>query len=166
MHANRTQEPFDEPTCLEQAILELILDPDTQRPWSDTEITRAISTPGDVSSALKRLRLAGLIHRWAELVSPARAAIRFHEIEQSTDPGSEYERRHERSVLELLLSESGEQPMSEKEIRRALGASKKTKKLAVIDALSRLDGAGLVDRRGDLAVASPAARRIDCVMAL
>jgi hypothetical protein len=56
--------------------------------------------------------------------------------------------------------------MSENEIRRALSATKTTQKLAVIDALSRLDGAGLVDRRGDLAVASAATRRFDRVMTL
>lgn len=97
---------------------------------------------------------AGLVHRWNELVSPSRAAVCFHQITQPPDAGSEYERRHEHSVLELLLSAASETPLSEQEIRRALGTSKKKRKLAVVDALSRLDRAGLVDRRGDLAVAS------------
>ncbi len=56
--------------------------------------------------------------------------------------------------------------MSEREIRRALGVTKKGHKLAVIDALGRLDGAGLVDHRLGLALASEAARRLDHVLTL
>ena len=75
-------------------------------------------------------------------------------------------RSRTRDPAACLLGGNGEEPMSENEIRRALSATKKTQKLAVIDALSRLDGAGLVDRRGDLAVASAATRRFDRVMTL
>lgn len=134
------------------------------QPESPT-ITDAEPPPG--GSRLKRLRVAGLIHRWNDLVSASRPAVRFHEITQSVDPDSEHERHHERSVLELLLSDADEnRPLSEKQITRALGASKKGRKLDVIDALDRLDGAGLVDRRAGLAVASEAARRFDQVIAL
>lgn len=166
MQDHRTQEGSEECIRLEQAILGLLLDLDTHRPMSEAEIARAISTPGHIPTALKRLRVAGLIHRWNDLVSAARPAVRFHQITQSQDPGSEYERRHEHAVLELLLSAAGENPMSEREIRRMLGVTKKGHKLAVIDALGRLDGAGLVDHRLSLAFASEAARRLDHVLTL
>jgi hypothetical protein len=167
MHDHRTQEAPEESTYLDQAILGLLLGPDAHHPLSETEIVRAISVPGHVPSALKRLRTAGLIQRWNDLVTASRPAVRFHEITQL--PGrnrvEESERRYERSVLELLLSDAGKSPLSEKEIRRAL-STKKKRRLAVVDALHRLDGAGLVDCRGELACDSEPARCFEQVMTL
>ena len=69
--------------CLDKAVLELMLDPDRQRPWSEAEIARTISTPGNVPASLKRLRIAGLVHRWNDLATASHPAVRFHEITQS-----------------------------------------------------------------------------------
>jgi hypothetical protein len=71
---------------LDRGVLGLLLDIDKQRPWSEAEIAREISTPGHVPASLKRLRTAGLIHRWNDLVTASRSAVRFHEITQSGDP--------------------------------------------------------------------------------
>jgi hypothetical protein len=68
----------------------------------------------------------------------------------------------EGEILHVLLQTRNVLPMSEKDIRRALRVKKKNK-LDVIDALDRLDGAGLVDRHGGLAVASAAAVRFDYI---
>jgi len=62
---------------LDRAVLGLLLDIDKQRPWSEAEIAREISTPGHVPASLKRLRTAGLIHRWNDLVTASRAAVRL-----------------------------------------------------------------------------------------
>lgn len=167
MHKQSIPEGSEESTRLDRTILNLLVNEDTQRPWTEAELARAIDTPGHVPTALKRLRVAGLIHRWNDLVSAARPAVRFHEITQSVDPDSEHECHHDCALLELLLSDADEnRPLTDKEIRRALGASKKGRKLDTLDALDRLDGAGLVDRRAGLAVASEAARRFDHIMTL
>ena len=166
MHKQRISEGSEEPTRLDGVILNLLVSEDTQRPWTEAEIARAINTPGHLPTALKRFRMAGLIHRWNDLVSASRPAVRFHEITQSVDPHSERERHEDRSVLEFLLSDADEnRPLSDKEVGRALGA-KKGHELVAINALDRLEGAGLVDRRANLAVASEAARRFDQIMTL
>ncbi len=168
MQDHRIQDGSEEHACLDQAVLQLMLDSDRQRPLSQAEIARGISTPGHVPDSLKRLRRAGLIHRWNDLATASHPAVRFHEITQSQDPGSEYERHHDHAVLECLLvrSSDGERPLSEQEIRDALGARKKKHKLAITDALDRLDGAGLIERRGRQAIASEVAKRFDQIMTL
>jgi hypothetical protein len=93
---------------LDRAILGLLLDDDKQRPWSEVEIAREISTPGHVPASLKRLRTGGLVHRWNDLVTATRSAVRFHEITQSGDPASAEERRHDKAVLESLLARATE----------------------------------------------------------
>ncbi len=163
MYDHGIQEDSPEHACLDQAVLGLMLDSDRQRPLSEAEIARAISIPGHVPDSLKRLRRAGLIHRWNDLATASHPAVRFHELTQSHDPGSEYERRHDHDVLECLLARGrdGEHPLTEQEIREALGARKKKRRLAVADALDRLDRAGLIERRGGRAIASAVARRLD-----
>jgi predicted transcriptional regulator len=150
---------------LDRAVLGLLLDIDKQRPWSETEIAREISTPGHVPASLKRLRTAGLIHRWNDLVTASRAAVRSHEITQSADdPASAEERHHDKAVLESLLvrASDGQEPLSEDEIWEASGAEK----LAITDALNRLDAAGLIERRGGRAIASEVATYFDHIMTL
>lgn len=44
MHHQGIQEGSDDLAHLDRAILGLVLDIDQQRPWSEAEITRAIST--------------------------------------------------------------------------------------------------------------------------
>jgi predicted transcriptional regulator len=150
---------------LDRAVLGLLLDIDKQRPWSETEIAREISTPGHVPASLKRLRTAGLIHRWNDLVTASRSAVRFYEITQSADdPASAEERHHDKAVLESLLvrASDGQEPLSEDEIWEASGAEK----LAITDALNRLDAAGLIERRGGRAIASEVATYFDRIMTL
>jgi hypothetical protein len=158
--------------CLDKAVLELMLDSDRQRPWSEAEIARTISTPGNVPASLKRLRIAGLVHRWNDLATAAQPAVRFHEITQSPkNQASERERHWDKAVLESLLvrDSDGQGPLSEQDLRYAFGAKKKKKKkqkLAITDALNRLDGAGLIERRGDRAIASEVAKSFDQIMTL
>jgi hypothetical protein len=149
---------------LERAILGLLVTPYNQRPWSEDEIARAITLPGDVHEAVERLHKVGLVHRSNRLVSATVAAVRREEITQETDdnPVVAADRRMEGEILHVLFQTRNVLPMSEKDIRRALCIRKKNK-LDVIDALNRLDGAALVDRHGGLSVASGAAVRFDYI---
>jgi hypothetical protein len=88
MQKHRTPEGLEEHACIDQAVLNLMLDIDTQRPWSEDEIARAISTPGDVRDSLRRLRAAKLIHRSNDLALASHPAVRFHEITQGGNPDS------------------------------------------------------------------------------
>ena len=109
---------------LDRGVLGLLLDIDKQRPWSEAEIAREINTPGHVPASLKRLRTAGLIHRWNDLVTASRAAVRFHEITQSGDAASAEERHHDKAVLESLLvrASDGQGPLAEGDLWEAFGA--------------------------------------------
>ncbi len=154
---------------LDRGVLGLLLDIDRQRPWSEAEIAREISTPGHIPVSLKRLRTAGLIHRWNDLVTASRPAVRFHEITQcGEDPASADERHHDRAVLESLLvrASDGQRPLSEEEIWEAFGAEETSQTLAIADALNRLDAAGLIERRGGKAIASEVAADFDRIMTL
>ena len=105
-----------------------MLDSNRQRPWSEAEIARTISTPGNVPASLKRLRIAGLIHRWNDLATASHPAMRFHEITQSPkDSASKRERHWDKAVLEsLLVRDSDDQgPLSEQDLHYAFGAKKK-----------------------------------------
>ena len=152
---------------LDRGVLGLLLDIDKQRPWSEAEIAREISTPGHVPASLKRLRTAGLVHRWNDLVTASRSAVRFHEITQSGDPASAEERHHDKAVLESLLvrASDGQGPLSEEELWEAFSAKEQTQ-LDITDALNRLDAAGLIERRGGKAIASEVATYFDQIMTL
>ncbi len=153
---------------LDRGVLGLLLDIDKQRPWSEAEIAREINTPGHVPASLKRLRTAGLIHRWNDLVTASRAAVRFHEITQSGDAASAEERHHDKAVLESLLvrASDGQGPLAEGDLWEAFGAKGAQQKLDITDALSRLDAAGLIERRGAKAIASEVATYFDRIMTL
>lgn len=168
VHDRRTPESSDESTCLDRAILNLMLDIDRQRPWSAEEIARAIGTPGDVRDSLLRLRACKLIHRWSNLALASHPAVRFHEITQPGDPACADEHHHDEAVLESLLvrASDGDGPISEQEIHDAFGAKRRKQKLAITDVLDRLDGAGLIKRRGGRAIASEVAKRFDQIMTL
>ncbi len=152
---------------LDRAVLGLLLDIDKQRPWSEAEIAREISTPGHVPASLKRLRTVGLIHRWNDLVTASRSAVRFHEITQSGDSASAEERHHDKAVLESLLvrASDGQGPLSEEELWEAFSAKEQTQ-LVITDALDRLDAAGLIERRSGKAIASEVATYFDQIMTL
>jgi len=168
MQKHRTPEGLEEHACIDQAVLDLMLDLERQRPWAEDEIARAISTPGDVRDSLRRLRASKLIHRWNDLALASHPAVRFHEITQGGDPASAEERHYDKAVLEGLLvrSADGEGPRSEQQIHDAFGAKKQKKRLAITDALNRLDGAGLIERRGGRSIPSEIARRLDELMTL
>lgn len=85
-------------------------------------------------------------------------AVYFHEITQSTDPAAEDEYHYDSAVLEGLLARGsdGEGPLSEQDLWDAFGAKKQ--KLRITDALDRLDGAGLIERRGGRSIASEVAK--------
>jgi predicted transcriptional regulator len=153
---------------LDQAVLQLMLDSERQRPWSEAEIARILSTPGHVPASLKRLRTAGLIHRWNDLATASHPAIYYHEITQSTDPASQDEHHWDSAVLESLIvrGNDGQGPLTEKDLWEAFDAKDEKRRLNIVDALNRLDGAGLIERRGGRAIASEVAAYFDRIMTL
>jgi hypothetical protein len=74
MHKHRTPEGLKEHALLDRAVLNLMLDPERQRPWAEDELARTLSVPGDVRESLRRLRACKLIHRWNDLAVAAHAA--------------------------------------------------------------------------------------------
>ena len=168
MPDNRSSTEPDAHDFLDQAVLQLMLDPDRQQPWSESEIARMIGTPGDVTASLTRLRAAGLIHRWSDLASATHAAVYFHEITQSLDSTAEGEHHDDSAVLNSLIARAndGEGPLSEQEIGRAFDAAKRKLKARITDALGRLDGAGLIERRDGRSIASEAAMHLDRILTL
>ena len=71
MHDQRTPDPEQ----ADAAILGLLLDPDSQRPWSEDEIAREIGNRVETVDGLARLAGAGLIHRLNSFVWASRAAL-------------------------------------------------------------------------------------------
>ena len=65
-----------------------------------------------------------------------------------------------------MRSADGQGPITEQQTYKAFGARKKKKRLAIDDALNRLDGAGLIERRGGRAIPSEVAQRLDELMTL
>ncbi len=168
MQHHRTPDRPPNAERLDGAILELLVNRDQQRPWSENEITRAIGRNVSALISLEGLRRAGLIHRWHDFVSATNAAVHFHEITHTWDHDSQHEWNTERQVMEILLtwSEGGKKWLSEKKIWRELRATKRRQRLAITDALNRLDGAGLVDRCHYLVTPSNAAVRFDQIIVL
>jgi len=153
------RESRDAAGALDNALLELMLD--YPRPWSEFELARTTSLPGDIPSALARLSYDGLVNRWGDLASPTFAAARFFGIQHDTSE-PEYERRHEFAVLEALLARncSGRKSMTRKALLRAMQVKKKSR-LAFIDAIGRLRAAGLLEGAGKRLFLSRAALRFD-----
>jgi len=163
MHENRTPEGSAEHAHIDWAILRLLLDINGQRPLSEAEITYGISTPGNVPDSLKRLHRDGLIHRWNDMATASYPAVYFYEITESP-PDQQY--HDNKAVLERLLvrSRNGDGPLPERAIHQAFGAKKKRRKLRATDALDRLELAGLIERRGEQAIATDVAKRYDELM--
>jgi hypothetical protein len=168
MHRHRTPGGLEEHALIDRALLQLMLDLDRQRPWAEEELARAVSIPGDVRDGLRRLRASKLIHRWNDLAVASHPAVRFHEITQGVDPDSAHEHHDDRTVLEALLARSaaGEGPLSEHDVSETFAAEEKERRVATTDALGRLDGAGLIERRGGHVIVSEVARRFDELMTL
>lgn len=136
-----------------------------RHPWAVGEIEREIGgESSNVPPAIDRLKEAGLLHSWDELVCPTHASMHAHEIMQSEDAASALEHGWERRVFVLLLASTDGLP--EHKVLRELAAQDDAAQLAVTDALNRLDGAGLVDRRDGRAAASQAGVRFDRTMTL
>jgi hypothetical protein len=165
---NRSSAESEAHAQLDQAVLHLMLDSERQRPWSEAEVARIISTPGHVPASFKRLRVAGLIHGWNDLATASHSAVYFYEITQATGAAAEHERSSDSAVLESLLARGsdGEGPLSEQDLWDAFGAKKQKQKLRITDALDRLDGAGLIERRGGRSIASEVAQNLDRIMTL
>ncbi|MGH2865853.1 MAG: hypothetical protein ACRDJX_11485 [Solirubrobacteraceae bacterium] len=168
MHTHRTPDGLAEHALLDRAVLNLMLDLDRQRPWAEDEIARTLNVPGDVRESLRRLRACKLIHRWNDLAIAAHAAVRFHEVSQGegdekVSAGDREERHRDRAILESLLvrSAEGEGARTAQQTYEAFGAKKQKKRLEIQDALDRLEGAGLIERRGGRSIPSEVARRLD-----
>lgn len=106
---------------LDQAVLQIMLDKERQRPISEAEVAGLVSTPGHVPASFKRLRVAGLIHRWNDLATASHAAVYYHEITQHTR-ASEHEHHTDRAVLESLIvhGNNGQGPISEHDLWEAV----------------------------------------------
>ncbi len=169
MRTHRTPEGLKEHTLLDRAVLNLMLDPERQRPWAEDELARTLSVPGNLRESLRRLRAGKLIHRWNDLAVATHAAVRFHEISQAVEnltPNDRDERHWEHAILDSLIARStdGEGPRTLQQTYEAFGATKRKKQLNIADALDRLDGAGLIERRAGRSIASEIARRLDELM--
>ncbi|HTU78963.1 MAG TPA: hypothetical protein VMF09_09415 [Solirubrobacteraceae bacterium] len=152
-------------TRLDRAILTLILD--NGRPLSEAEIARAVDVPGHVPDSLKRLRRAGVIHRWNDLATPSHSAVRYHGIRQSNghdSAGTEGQRSECVVLATLLRTADAEGPLTDERVRDALSARKRRPRARIDVALDRLDAAGLIERRGGQSIASEVAKYLDYLM--
>jgi hypothetical protein len=61
-------------------ILEVLLDDDAQRPWTENEVALVLNDPIAASDGLGRLARAGLIHRLDGFVFASRAALHAAEL--------------------------------------------------------------------------------------
>jgi hypothetical protein len=159
MNDHSRSDTDSETAALDRAVLDILLH--TSHPWTETEITRALSVPGDIPAALARLQEDGLTNRWGEFAAPSYAALRAFAINHDDDNASAHEHREEAIVLELMLATTdGTRPLARQEVRRELGKSKR-KRNRITDAIDRLLAAGLLDSSEDMLFLSRAALRYD-----
>jgi hypothetical protein len=165
MHRHRTPHGHEAHEALDQVLLQQMLGPENQRPWAESELARTASLPGDVNDGLRRLRQSGLIHRWNDLATASRPAVRFHDITQGVHPDSPHERRDDRTALESLLAhyQQDGRALTDAEFYEQFSEDKR---LDMLCAVARLDGDGLVERRGGHVKVSEAALRFDELMTL
>ena len=78
----RSYSPADDVTVSDRAILTLLLDDDSQRPWAVEELARELGDPEETHDALARLHGAGLIHRLDGFVFASRPAVRGQQLDQ------------------------------------------------------------------------------------
>ncbi|MHB1569364.1 MAG: hypothetical protein ACYC0H_09180 [Solirubrobacteraceae bacterium] len=145
MPGHRSPDGLSEAARVQHAILNLILDPDRQRPLSDKEIARLIGDAAATEAALAELYKAEIIHRWQQLISATHPAVRYHELAHKRSENSE--NRHDHLLLELLL-EDPEHGHDEATLAGTLAAEDPKLEIDALDALDRLDRAGLIERRG------------------
>jgi hypothetical protein len=163
MHKHRTPQGLQEHALIDRALLELLLGDDHPWPWAIDELERAVGLPGNTLDGLRRLRASRLIHRWNDLSTPSRPAVRFHQITQSDDSDSIHEHHDDRALLEYLLADGAGAPLTDEQVYEAFGEAKR---VAITNSLSRLDGDGLIERRNGRSISSEAARRLDELMKL
>jgi DNA-binding response OmpR family regulator len=130
--------------------------------WYAPCAASATASPGTHSV----LRRAGLIHRWNDLATPSRPAVRLHEISQSKSESPADDDRCESAVLTTLLrrTTAGEAPLTDAQVHDALSARKRKQQTRIGAALHRLDAAGLIERRGEQSIASEVAMHFDHLM--
>ena len=80
MQPQRT--PAEEEAQTDRAILALLVDDDSHRPWAVEEVERELDDALAVTDGLQRLRSAGLVHRLDKFVFATRPAVRAAEITQ------------------------------------------------------------------------------------
>jgi hypothetical protein len=78
MQEQRTLSPAEEDARDDSAVLGLLLDPESERPWSVDEVTRELGR--DPADSLVRLHGAGLVHRMDGFVWASRAALAADEL--------------------------------------------------------------------------------------
>jgi hypothetical protein len=73
--------PIDGEAHAEWGVLNLLIDPEEQRPWSIEEIIRERGDRVAALDAIDRLHATGLVHRTGDgFIFATRAAIRFQQI--------------------------------------------------------------------------------------
>jgi hypothetical protein len=75
---NPTRTVIEEDNMIDEAILAMLLDENSHRPWAVEEIAREIGK--DTDDSLRRLYGAGLIHRLDGFVWATHAAAKADEI--------------------------------------------------------------------------------------
>jgi hypothetical protein len=78
MQEQSTRDPAERERSVDGAILGLLIDLESHRPWSVEEITREIGE--ETTDSLNRLHGAGLINRLDGFVWASRAAVVVDEI--------------------------------------------------------------------------------------
>jgi hypothetical protein len=165
MHTHRTPIGLEEHALIDRALLMLMLGTDPGRIWAEDELARAVELPGDVRDGLRRLRTSRLIHRWNDLSTPSRPAIRMSELHNTAKSAHTPEREDDRTLLGALLvrSSSAVATMAETDAYDALGGTDRPR---VTSSLGRLASDGLIERRGGRVIPSEVARRFDELMSL
>lgn len=80
MHDEISRMPDEQEETAQKGVLELLLSPDSQCPWSVAEIERERGDHIDTVDAVASLHAAGLVHRCGEFVFATRAALRMDRL--------------------------------------------------------------------------------------
>jgi hypothetical protein len=79
----RIHDPKKDEARIDWLVLDLLIDPDRQRPWTTHEVIREHGHMQNALDALDRLHGAGLIHKTHDgFVFASRPAVRYSEIAQ------------------------------------------------------------------------------------
>jgi hypothetical protein len=80
--AQPTPDPAEAAARDEWSILICLLDSDNQRPWSVEELIRERGNRVAALDAIRRLRVAGLLHQQDDFCFASRPAVRYHQIHE------------------------------------------------------------------------------------